>query len=171
MTQLNPQQVTEKYNELDGASFIRWVTDAYLQSIGGSLTESNMEELSSEQHAFLCYRYVMDEVMEGGFIQLIVNGYAPYVLEGPFPYVGKREWGTAASGTDAKLLKDFSKLIYEVKKEFHKHQQELLADMSEEEFMALYEQLEHLNELGDDFLDDYQEKLTPIVAQLILRTI
>ena len=161
MVQLDKEQVREKYETLDSIGFIEWVTDGYLAAVGGALTEENMEILSAEQHAVLCYRYVLDEVMEGGFIQLIMNGYAPYVLEGPFPMVVKKEWG----------MKDFSKLLYEVKKEYHKHQEELSKDMDEDEFMAMYEQLEELNELGDDFLDEHQEEVSPAVAKMILENL
>ena len=161
MVHLDKEQVREKYETLDSIGFIEWVTDGYLAAVGGALTEENMEMLSAEQHAVLCYRYVLDEVMEGGFIQLIMNGYAPYVLEGPFPMVVKKEWG----------MKDFSKLLYEVKKEYHKHQEELSKDMDEDEFMAMYEQLEELNELGDDFLDEHQEEVSPAVAKMILENL
>ena len=82
MVHLDKELAREKYESLDGISFIQWVTDGYLTSIGGALTAENMEMLSAAQHSVLCYRYVLDEVMEGGFIQLILNGYAPYVLEG-----------------------------------------------------------------------------------------
>ena len=71
MIHLNQQQVKEKYEELDGIAFIQWLTDGYLAAIGGTLTAENMDELSNEQHTVLCYRYLLDEVMEGGFIQLI----------------------------------------------------------------------------------------------------
>ncbi len=161
MVHLDKQEAREKYETLDGIAFIEWVTDGYLAAIGGGLTADNMDMLSAEQHAVLCYRYVLDEVMEGGFIQLILNGYAPYVLEGPFPMVVKKEWG----------MRDFSKLLYEVKKEYHKHQEELSQDMSDEEFMALYEQLEELNELGDDFLDEHQEEVTPAVAKMMVENL
>ena len=161
MVQLDKEQVREKYETLDSIGFIEWVTDGYLAAVGGALTEENMEMLSAEQHAVLCYRYVLDEVMEGGFIQLIMNGYAPYVLEGPFPMVVKKEWG----------MKEFSKLLYEVKKEYHKHQEELSKDMDEDEFMAMYEQLEELNELGDDFLDEHQEEVSPAVAKMIMENL
>ena len=161
LVHLDKQEAREKYETLDGIGFIEWVTDGYLAAIGGGLTADNMDMLSAEQHAVLCYRYVLDEVMEGGFIQLILNGYAPYVLEGPFPMVVKKEWG----------MRDFSKLLYEVKKEYHKHQEELSQDMSDEEFMALYEQLEELNELGDDFLDEHQEEVTPAVAKMMVENL
>ncbi|MBP3213787.1 MAG: DMP19 family protein [Bacteroidaceae bacterium] len=190
MVHLDKQEAQKKYETLDGIGFIEWVTDGYLAAIGGGLTADNMDMLSAEQHAVLCYRYVLDEVMEGGFIQLILNGYAPYVLEGPFPMVVKKEWGKEKEeyplcpadislsmgrpcGEEAtsNVMKKFSKLLYEVKKEYHKHQEELSRDMSDEEFMALYEQLEELNELGDDFLDEHQEEVTPAVAKMIVENL
>ena len=166
MVHLNQQEARERYGTSDGIGFILWVTNGYLDAIGGSLTAENMEMLGAEQHSLLCYRYVLDEVMEGGFIQLILNGYAPYVLEGPFPMVVKKEWGSVVG--QEKVMKDFSKLLYEAKREYHKHQEELSKDMSDEDFMALYEQLEALNELGDDFLDEHQEEVTPAVAKMIV---
>ena len=169
MVHLDKQEAQTKYETLDGIAFIEWVTDGYLAAIGGGLTAENMDMLSAEQHAVLCYRYVLDEVMEGGFIQLIMNGYAPYVLEGPFPMVVKKQWGSVEG--QEKVMKDFSKLLYEVKKEYHKHQEELSQDISDEDFMAMYEQLEELNELGDDFLDEHQEEVTPAVAKMIVENL
>ena len=169
MVHLDKQEAQTKYETLDGIAFIEWVTDGYLAAIGGGLTAENMDMLSAEQHAVLCYRYVLDEVMEGGFIQLIMNGYAPYVLEGPFPMVVKKQWGSVEG--QEKVMKDFSKLLYEVKKEYHKHQEELSQDMSDEDFMAMYEQLEELNEFGDDFLDEHQEEVTPAVAKMIVENL
>lgn len=161
MVHIDTNQVRAKFDELCSADFITFVTDAYLDAVGGQLTADNMELLSVEQHALLCYRYMLDEVMEGGFIQLIVNGYGPYVLEGPFPYVVKKEWG----------MKDFSKLLFEAKKQYNLHKEELLRDMSEEDFMAMYEELDDLNMLGDDFLDDHQEQVSPAVAEMVMKNI
>lgn len=161
MVHIDTNQVRAKFDELGSTDFITFVTDAYLDAVGGQLTADNMELLSVEQHALLCYRYMLDEVMEGGFIQLIVNGYGPYVLEGPFPYVVKKEWG----------MKDFSKLLFEAKKQYNLHKEELLRDMSEEDFMAMYEELDDLNMLGDDFLDDHQEQVSPAVAEMVMKNI
>lgn len=158
MIHLDRNTVKAKHEELNGADFIRYITDEYLSAVGGSLTAEAMNKLSPDQHSLLCYRYVLDEVMEGGFIQLILNGYAPYVLEGPFPYTVKKEWG----------MKDFAKLLYSAKTEYHKNEELLSQDMSDDEFMALYEQLDELNCLGDSFLDDHQETVTPAVVDLIM---
>ncbi|MBQ7156996.1 MAG: DMP19 family protein [Bacteroidaceae bacterium] len=149
------------YEEMSAADFIDHVTDFYLEQLGGGLTADNMASLNTDQHTLLAYRYLKDEVMEGGFIQLIINGYAGYILEGPFPMVLKKEWD----------MKDLSKLIFAARNEYHLHREELERDMTDEEFMALYEQLEKLNDLGDDFLDDYQEQTTPAVAKYVITNI
>lgn len=154
---LNSTDIQQRYDELSAAAFVYSITDEYLAHIGGQLTAENMGELSTDQHTLLAYRYLLDEVMEGGFIQLIQNGYAGYVLEGPFPLILKKEWG----------MRELSKLIYEVKSEYHRHRDVLEQEMSDEDFMALYEQLEKLNDLGDDFLDDHQEEATPAVARYV----
>lgn len=152
------ENIRKQYEALSAADFIVWLTDGYLDSVGGALTADNMDRLNVQQHSLLAYRYLLDEVMEGGFIQLIMNGYAPYVLEGPFPYILKKEWG----------LKDLSKLLYDVKKEYSHNRECFDIEMSDEDFMALYEQLEALNDFGDDFLDDYQEQTTPAVAAYVI---
>lgn len=157
MIRLDADSMRKCYETMNGIDFIKYLTDKYLEAVGGALTDDNMDMLSADQHALLCYRCMLDEVMEGGFIQLVANGYAPYVLYGPFPYVVKKEWG----------MKDFSKFLYEAKSECRKHEEQITADMSDDDFMALYEQLEDLNELGDDFLDDYQEEVTPAVAKMV----
>ena len=154
---LTKTDIGRRYGEQSAAAFICSITDEYLAHVGGQLTAENMDRLTTDQHTLLCYRYLLDEVMEGGFIQLIQNGLAGYVLEGPFPYVLKKEWG----------LRELSKLIYSVKTEYHHHEEAFRQDLTDEEFMALYEQLETLNDLGDDFLDDHQEEATPRVAQYV----
>ena len=154
-------QITQE--ELDAAwnasplNYIEAITDAYLNTLDGQLTEYNMDVLTPNQHTLLAYRYILDEVMEGGFIQLIQNGYGPYVLDGPFAMMMKKHWE----------LVDFGKFMYEVKKEYHLHKAELEADLNEEQFMALYEQQEKMNELGDEFLDKYQEIVTPSIADYV----
>lgn len=142
---------------VEATDYIHALTDNYLERIGGVLSAETMDRLTPNQHTLLAYRYLLDEVMEGGFIQLIQNGFGPYVLDGPFPMMMKKEWG----------LKEFGKFLFDVRREYHLHKDELEADMSEEEFMALYEQQEKMNEMGDDFLDEYQEEVTPAIAQYV----
>ena len=138
-------------------TYIRSLTDAYLQRLGGELTAENIGLLNADQLTLLAYRYLLDEVMEGGFIQLIQNGYGPFVLDGPFAMMMKKHWG----------LRQFGNFIYDVQHEYHRHRDELEANLDDEQFMALYEQQETMNEMGDTFLDDYQEEVTPAIAAYV----
>lgn len=141
------------YNE--SVDFLNATTDSLIDRIGGQLTEQNMNLLTLNEHIMLAYRYLRDEVMEGGFIQLIQNGYGPYVLLGPLPMLMKRELG----------LKKFGQLLFDVQHEYKANRETLEADKDDDEFMAQYEQFEQLNDYGDDYLDDYEEVVTPAVAE------
>ena len=155
---LSSQELLHISEEKSAYDFVIEVTDRYLAYLGGMLTADNMNRLNTYQHTLLAYRYMLEEVMEGGFIQLIQNGYAGYVLDGPFPLVLKKEWG----------MRDLSKLIFDVRREYHLHADEFYSEMSDAEFMALYEKLDTLNEYGDTFLDDFQEQTTPHVRDIVL---
>ena len=141
------------YNE--AVTTLNTLTDELIARIGGQLTSENMNQLSIDEHCLLAYRYLRDEVMDGGFIQLIQNGYGPYVLLGPFPMLLKKEWG----------MKQFGQFLFDVAREYKKHREELEADKSDDDFMAQYEQYETLNDYGDDYLDDYEEVVTPQIVE------
>ena len=131
------------------------LTDQLIARIDGQLTDDNMNLLSLNEHCLLAYRYLRDEVMDGGFIQLIQNGYGPYVLLGPFPMLMKKEWGQ----------KQFGQFLFDVAREYKAHRSELEADKSDDDFMAQYEQFEALNDYGVDYLDDYEETVTPAIVE------
>lgn len=141
------------YNE--AVTTLNALTDQLIARIGGQLTNDNMNLLSLNEHCLLAYRYLRDEVMDGGFIQLIQNGYGPYVLLGPFPMLMKKEWGQ----------KQFGQFLFDVAREYKAHRAELEADKSDDDFMAQYEQFEALNDYGDDYLDDYEETVTPAIVE------
>ena len=136
-------------------TYLNQTTDSLIARVDGQLNDSNMNRLNLNEHCLLAYRYLRDEVMEGGFIQLIQNGYGPYVLLGPFPMLMKREWG----------LRDFGQLLFDAAREYKRNRQTLEADKTDDDFMAQYEQFETLNELGDDYLDDYEETVTPAIVE------
>ena len=93
--------------------------------------------------------------MEGGFIQLIHNGYGPFIFLNPFAKA-MRLWGA----------RDFCNLIYEGRKLYEKYGEQLTCDCTDDEFMALYEQYEEFDELDDEFID-MEEAVTDIVAHYI----
>ena len=130
------------------------LTDEMIERVGGQLTDDVMDRLSLDEHCLLAYRYLRDEVMEGGWFQLIQNGFGPYILLGPLPMLMKKEWG----------LKEFGQYLFDVSREYKKNKEELERDKTDEEFMASYEQFETLNEMGDDFLDEWEEVVTPAIV-------
>ena len=80
--------------------FIQVFTDKYKEVIGGELTADTMPLLTGEQHSLLAYQIFRDEIMFGGFCQLIQNGYGGYIFDNPFAKV-MRLWGA----------EEFSKLV------------------------------------------------------------
>ena len=101
-----------------------------------------MERLSAEQITLWGYFILRDEVMDGGFVQLIYNGYGPFFFDNPFAKA-MRLWG----------LHDFSKVLYKAKKLYDERKLELTRERSDEEFMELFEQNPDFDELDDYFVE------------------
>ena len=135
--------------------FLKVFTDAYWERLGGELTAETMPRLTGEQHVLLGYQIFRDEVMEGGFVQLIQNGYGPYIFENPFAKA-MRLFG----------MKDFSKLIYKARKIYDAHKDDLTRERTDEEFMAMYEQYEGFDELEEIFIEE-EEDLTATLAHYV----
>ena len=110
-------------------AFLKVFTDKYLEVTGGKIDADTMPLLNGYQHTLLGYHIFREEVMEGGFVQLVQNGYGPYIFDNPFAKA-MRMFGA----------KEFSKLIYEAKKIYDAHRADLEKERTEEEFMAMFEQ-------------------------------
>lgn len=126
--------------------YLQQYIDAYMAHLGGELTADNMGRLTGEQHALLSFMIVHDEVMDGGFIQLIQNGYGGYIFDNPFAKA-MRLFG----------MKDFSKLIYKVKEFYDAHKEALEMERSDEDFMAMYEQYEIFDEWDDIYITEEEQ--------------
>ena len=133
-------------------AFIEGITDAYKKVIGEELTAETMPLLSGEQHTLLAYRIFRDEIMEGGFCQLIQNGFGGYIFDNPFAKV-MRLWGVG----------DLSKLVYAARKIYEAHREDLERERTDDEFMAMYEEYEVFDELEEEFLEK-EEEYTALVA-------
>ena len=132
--------------------FLQLFINRYKEVIGGELNAENMGMLNGEQISLLAYDILREEVMDGGFIQLIHNGYGPFIFDKPF---AKAMRIMGAHG--------FSKLIYKGKKLFDKYKEELTGECSDEEFMALFETYPQFDELDDSFVE-MEEEVTAILA-------
>ena len=87
---------------MDG--FLKVFIDRYLEVTGGEINSETMPLLNGHQHSLLGYHFFREEVNEGGFVQLIQNGYGPYIFDNPFAKA-MRLFGA----------KNFSKLVYAAK--------------------------------------------------------
>ena len=65
-------------------AFLKVFIDKYLEVTGGKINADTMPLLNGYQHTLLGYHFFREEVMEGGFVQLIQNGYGPYIFDNPF---------------------------------------------------------------------------------------
>lgn len=135
--------------------FIAVFTDRYLEVIGGQLTGENMHLLNGEQISLLAYVMFRDEVMDGGFVQLIHNGYGPFIFENPF-----------AKAMRIMGAHEFSKLIYKGRKLYEQYGAEITRECSDEEFMAMFEQYSKFDELDDAFVE-MEEEVTETLARYV----
>lgn len=136
-------------------AFVRLFRQATLEAIGGALDSRTLPLLEPDQVTLLAYEIVREEVMDGGFVQLIHNGYGPFIFLNPFAKA-MRLWGA----------KDFQKLIYKGRKLYEQHAPELERDCTEEEFMALFERHPQFDDLDDAFIE-MEEEVTELVARYI----
>lgn len=133
-------------------AFLRVITDAYLEALGGELTPEGMTLLNGWQHSLLGYRFFQEEVMDGGFCQLIQNGYGPYIFDNPF-----------AKAMRLMGLHDFSKVVYKAKKVYDKEKDDLTRERTDDEFMAMYEQYPQFDDLEDWYIEN-EEEITSAIA-------
>jgi hypothetical protein len=154
MLKIKEQQVIEAAQQGMDA-FVELFYNEIMNSIGGDLNAETMQLLTPDQITLLAYCIYREEVMDGGHVQLIHNGYGPFIFLNPFAKA-MRLWGA----------KEFSKLVYSGRKFFEENQQMLTQDCSDEEFMAIYENYPEADDLDDEFII-MEEEVTDIVAHYI----
>lgn len=135
--------------------FVNAVTGAISEAAGGTLTAEALAALTADQVTLWGYALLRDEVMDGGFVQLIYNGYGPFFFENPFAKA-LRFWG----------LHELSKLIYKAKRLYDERKDDLTRERSDEDFMALFEQNPEFDELDDEFVEN-EEAWTCAVATYV----
>lgn len=111
--------------------------------------------LNSYQQTVLAYYYFREEMLYGGFLQLIQNGFGTYIFKGPFAKMLK-EFG----------LRDLSRNVYSAHTLYEKDKEELEKEHTDEEFMALYDDYSEFEPLDDDFLEN-EKKYNKLMAEYI----
>ena len=135
--------------------FLQVFLDALHEAIGGELSGENMVQLSSDQITLLAYEALRNDLMNGGFIQLIHNGWGAFIFHNPFDKA-VRAWG----------IPELCALIRKAHKLYKKHRKDLEQDCTDEEFMALYEQYPQFDDFDDAFVEN-EEAFTAAVARYV----
>lgn len=135
--------------------FLQVIIDIYLEIIEGNLSAENMHLLNGHQHTLLAYHFFREEVNQGGFVQLIQNGYGSYTFDNPLAK-SLRIFGA----------KELSKLIYRAKDIYDLNREELERETTEEEFTAMYVDFEQFDDLEEQFFE-IEEQSTAAIAQYV----
>ena len=104
------KQITLKDQDLSQAAlegmdaFVQVFIDALRNAIGGEPTPETLAELNADQMTLLCWDTLHTEVCSGGFVQLIHNGYGPFIFKNPFAKALNKMWG----------MRELGKRIYEL---------------------------------------------------------
>jgi hypothetical protein len=136
-------------------AFVGCFVGAIKEAIGGELTAETMAELNSDQVTLLAWDVLHEELMDGGFVQLIHNGYGSFIFKNPLAKALKL-WG----------LRELSKLIYSAHTLYIKYGEQIERDCTDDEFMALFEQFPEFDDLDDTFVEE-EEKWTADIAHYI----
>jgi hypothetical protein len=135
--------------------FLQVFTNAYLEAIGGHLTTETMPLLNGSQHTLLAWHFFSTEMRDGGFVQLIQNGYGGYIFANPFAKAIK-QFGAA----------ELAKLIYRAKEIYDPNKAELERETTDEEFNALYVDFEAFDDLEEIYFD-IEEQQTALIAAYV----
>lgn len=136
-------------------SFLKVFTDAYINVMEDGMSVDNMQKLNGFQHTLLAYRYFTDEIREGGFVQLIQNGYGGYIFDNP-----------TAKALRQMGARDLSKILYKAKEIYDANREDLEKETTEDEFMAMYEQYEAFDDLEEKYME-IEEEQTFVIAKYV----
>lgn len=116
-----------------------------------------LDELSEGQQLLIAYDYVRMQVQQGGFIQLIQNGYIGLLPDMP-------EWLAMIGANDMAQVIDDALKVYVLNREL------LDKQTTVEEFAKLYEELKEFEIIDDRFRkadDDTVEKIVAYIKEHI----
>ncbi len=141
--------------EMGMDEFVKAFVDAIKEGIGGELTAETMAELNSDQVTLLAWDILHEEMMDGGMVQLIHNGYGGFIFLNPTDKAF-RNWG----------IPELCKLIRHAHKHYKAAREDIEREMDDEEFMALYEKYQVFDDFDDMFVEN-EEEWTAKVAYYI----
>ena len=150
-----------KDNDLKNAAensidqFLQLIIQSILEAIGGEINANTLEKLNVEQATLLAWNILHEEAMDGGYVQLIYNGYGSFIFKNPFGRVMK-DWG----------LKSLHSHIEHASKPYKKYHKTIEQERTDEDFMALFEQLPEFDAFDDTFVE-MEEIWTRQIAEYV----
>jgi hypothetical protein len=141
----------------DPAELIYLLVTRYRSLISADESGQIQNQFSAEQNILMAFEIFDGQVCNGGFIQLIENGYGAYIFDSPFStYLG--EWGLVRSAA----LIDRARVLYEEKKEVLEKEKTLA------EFAKLYQQHPEFDPLDKEFYDMIDEERELVKEHILL---
>jgi hypothetical protein len=133
-------------SELDAATdpvdYLYLFIEKYHQLISADTTGQIQNEFNAEQNVLMAYNLFDGQVCNGGFIQLIENGYGPYVFDSPLSE-HLRDWGLAKTAD----LIDQARTFYLPKREILERKKTLA------EFAKLYQEHPEFDPLDSEYYE------------------
>jgi hypothetical protein len=124
----------------DDWDYLSVFLEAYRQSVRPELLQNALSSLSKEQCILVLYSDLYGQVTNGGFIQLIQNGYGRNLFDNPFAE-GIAKWGA----TQLADLVAQANVIYKAHREYLERQRTI------PEFSQLYQEFKEFEPLEDSF--------------------
>lgn len=98
------------------------------------------DDFTDSQRTLITYNIMYGEITTGGFLELIKNGYGPYIFESIFSETLKK-WGAI----------EMSAHIDKAKKIYFENKDELERVIKEEDIFEMYQQYPEFNTLDTEF--------------------
>jgi len=136
----------------DPDEIIEFFVGAIRRYTGAAPSVDDVAALNSAQNTLFAYVILRDEVMTGGFVQLIHNGYGAFIFDNPFERMMK-SWG----------VDGLAQLIKRARQSYRKYHEEIERDCSYDEFMAMFEQYPQFDDCDDCFVEN-EEEWTQLIA-------
>ena len=138
------------------SAMIAFWENQFSKILSEGMAEDEMQKYNSEQLTLIAYLTFRQEMLEGGMIQLIYNGYGPFVFFNPFAKA-MRLWG----------LSDFASFINKANKIYRKHREEIEGrELSDKDFMALYELHPEMDKIDNVFVE-YEPEISHEIANFV----
>lgn len=134
------KEINEAKQSSDGWDYLFIFTDEYFDIMSKDPTGEVMREFNAAQHTLIAYNYLYGEVSNGGFVQLIQNGYGGYIFNNPFSE-HLRELGAVK----------IADIVDKAKQIYVEHKDVLESETTLEGFSNLYKEYPDFEPLDDEF--------------------